>query len=403
MTIFETMQVAFEGISANKTRSILTALGVIIGVAAVIAMLAIGNGAKQQTEELMERIGTNVISVFPGRQSGRVSGGFGSAQILKPDDLDYILANCPAVLAVAPEVSSNSQVKFANQNTNTSVLGTTPDYLIMRNYSVERGRTFYAEDVTEFAQVALLGPTTVTNLFGEANPIGETIKIRGRNYEVIGVLKSKGAGSGWSDPDDQIIIPYTTAMRKLAGTRYIRSINVQAKSYELLNDAQTQVDSALREKHDLDAESESIRIMNPSEFMASMEQSNKTFTMLLASIASISLIVGGIGIMNIMLVSVTERTREIGIRMALGARRRDVLLQFLIESLILSLIGGLIGVMLGFLAAYLVNKFSDFQSLVVMSSVFMSFGFAAIVGVVFGISPAYKASKLDPIDALRYE
>jgi ABC-type antimicrobial peptide transport system permease subunit len=405
MSLMESIAVAFESLAANKMRTLLTMLGVIIGVSAVITMLALAKGASEKMMSNIQQMGTNVLIIRSGQsRTGAVMGGFGSSQTLTLKDVDAISKSCESIEKTAPEVSSNAQVKYKNQNTSTSILGTTPDYLGIRNYKVQDGRFFSDSDVKSSRKVAVLGPTVVTNLFGEVTPIGKMVTIKGIPFQVIGITAVKGTAGSFGDPDDQIFIPVTTAMRRVFGLQYVRSISAQATKMELMNQAVIEIGDVLRKSHRLapDAEDD-FDIRNQADIMAMADQAASIFTMLLGGIASVSLLVGGIGIMNIMLVSVTERTREIGIRMALGARRRDIQFQFLVESLVLSLLGGTVGTLLGMLAAFIISKISGWSTTVSPASVTLAFGFSAFVGIFFGSFPARKASKLDPIEALRWE
>lgn len=404
MNLRESIEVAIEGLAANKMRAVLTMLGVIIGVGAVIAMLAIAQGAKEQTMQHIQSMGTNVLMVMAGQsRQGPVMGGLGSVQALTLADCEVIQAKCPSVVAVAPEVRQSMQVKYKDINTNTTIFGTSPDYPSVRNYKLQEGRWFLTREMRGSQKVAVIGPTTATNLFGEVSPVGKTINIGGSGFKIVGLTAPKGTG-GFGDPDDQIFIPVTTAMRRMFGVDYIRNISVQSKSMALMNQANNEIAEVLRKRHRIrDGEEDDFRIFNQADIMEMAEQTSQIFTLLLAGIASVSLLVGGIGIMNIMLVSVTERTREIGIRKAMGARRQDILLQFLIESLVLSLMGGSIGVLFGLGGSALVGVLTGWSISVSLQSVLLSFSFAAIVGIFFGLYPARQASFLSPIDALRYE
>ncbi len=404
MNLRESIFVALEGLAANKLRALLTMLGVIIGVGSVITMLSIAQGAREQIMQRIQQMGTNVLIVMPGQaRRGAVMGGFGSTQSLTLSDAEAIPAKCPSVKRAAPEVRQNMQVKYGNQNTNTTIFGTSSDYTSVRDYTVEDGRFFNTQEAMGNKKVAVIGPTTAENLFEGQPAVGKSILIRGIRFKIIGMTKSKGA-SGFQDPDDMIFIPVTTAMRRVFGVQNIRGISVQARSMALMDQATLEVTEVLRKRHKIpDGQDDDFRIANQAEFMEMANESNKTFTWLLAGIASVSLLVGGIGIMNIMLVSVTERTREIGIRKALGATRHDIMTQFLIESLVLSLLGGLVGILLGLGGSKMVGNMLQTDTVVSLKAIMLSFSFAAIVGIFFGIYPAQQASRLDPIEALRYE
>lgn len=404
MNITECIRVALEGLSANKVRSGLTMLGVIIGVAAVIAMIAIGQGASRSTMQMIQSMGTNVLTVISGQaRSGMVRAGMGSIQTLTLDDADAIKKNCPAIIGVAPELRMQAQVKYKNMNTTTAIMGTTPEYLGIRNFRIADGRMFTEKDVKTMQRVGIIGPTAAYNLFRQSSPIKKIVRINGINFRIVGVTAAKGA-SGPMDTDDQIIVPVTTAQKRVFGIDFLRAISVQARSAEHMKDALVQVETLLRKRHKIGPAGESdFMIRSQAEFMETAQQASKTFTMLLAGIATVSLLVGGIGIMNIMLVSVTERTREIGIRKAVGAKGRDIMMQFLIESMVLSLVGGVVGVILGQLGANILARLAGWPVVVSLPSVLLAFGFAAAVGIFFGIYPARQASLLKPIDALRYE
>lgn len=404
MNLSECIRVALDGLSANKVRSALTMLGVIIGVGAVIAMIAIGQGAREQTMNAIQSMGTNVLAVMSGQsRTGAVRGGMGSVQTLTYDDALAIEKGCPAIIKVSPELRMNATVKYMRMNTNTTILGTSPDYPSIRNFQVEKGRFFTNVDVQSIRRVGVIGPTAAQNLFGQSSPLNKVVRINGINCKIIGVMKAKGS-SGFSDQDDQIFLPITTAMRRVFGVDFLRSISCQARTMNQMEEASAQIEALLRKRHKIGAASQSdFMVRNQVEFMETADQTSGTFTMLLAGIAAVSLLVGGIGIMNIMLVSVTERTREIGIRKAVGARSRDILLQFLIEAVVLSLLGGFIGILFGVGAAELLAKTAGWSVSISIPIIFLAFGFAAGVGVFFGIYPARKASALRPIDALRYE
>ncbi len=403
MLFWTILKVALKSLLANKLRSFLAVLGIIIGVGAVIAMLAIGAGARRQILDRISSMGTNLLIVRPGQ---RGTGGVmsGTQQNLTLEDAQAIAAEIPEVKAVAPVVSGNAQAKYFNKNTRTSVLGTSITYFPARNFEIDKGRIFTEGEAERSARVAVIGSSTATDLFGEGNdPIGEIIKVKGLTFRVIGVMKSKG-DQGWFNPDDQIIIPYTTAMRQLLGVDYLREINIHVSEKANLDDVQAKVTKLLKRRHRTpEGMPEDFSIRNQAEFIATATSVSRTFTILLGAVAGISLFVGGIGIMNIMLVTVTERTREIGIRKAIGAKRRDVLRQFLFESIVMSGLGGMLGVAAGIGAAKIIGKVTQFSTFIELWSILMALGFAVAVGVFFGWYPARRAAVLDPIEALRYE
>lgn len=403
-----TFKIALRSLRVNKMRSVLTSLGIIIGVSAVIIMLSVGEGAKGKISKDISSMGSNLLMVMSGSStSGGVRMGGGTQPTLRMKDSDAILKNCPSVLDVAPLVSGVEQIVFSNQNWSTSVYGITPSYMSVNLWEVEQGREITDEDLKNSTKVALLGSTVITNLFGDLDPVGKTIRLGGMPFKVIGILKSKGQSGMGQDNDDRILVPITTAQKKLFGSEFpgmIKFINVQAKSEDVLDSAQEEITALLRERHNIGRnEDDDFTIRNFTQMLETVKSAVMTMTLLLGSIASVSLLVGGIGIMNIMLVSVTERTKEIGIRMAIGAKSSDIRLQFLIEALLLSLVGGFIGVLIGVGISKLIQLISDWNILVTPLSIFLSFGFSALVGVGFGFYPAYKASLLNPIDALRYE
>jgi putative ABC transport system permease protein len=397
-----TIKVALKSLFANKLRSFLAVLGIIIGVGAVIAMLAIGNGAQKQIVDRLQAMGTDLLMVRPGaRGSGGVNTG--TRINLKVEDCEAILAEVQGIRALAPVVQGRAQAKYFENNTSTTVLGTSDSYLSIRNFKIGKGRGFASGESEQLARVAIIGATTAENLLGQDEPIGATIKLDGINFKIIGVLEAKG-DQGWFNPDDQVIVPYATAMQQLLGRDYLSEIDIQGKPGEDLTKVQNSLTDLLRRRHRLQEDQENdFSISNQAEMMATMSAVTQTLKMLLGSVASISLIVGGIGIMNIMLVTVTERTREIGIRKAIGARDRDILQQFLIEAIVMSCVGGLIGVASGLGVAALVGTFTTFVTEVQPSSVFMAMGFASAIGVFFGYYPARRAAFLHPIEALRYE
>ncbi|MBI3946067.1 MAG: ABC transporter permease [Armatimonadetes bacterium] len=405
MSVWESIRVALTGLAANKLRSALTMLGVIIGVAAVIAMIAIAQGAREQTMERIQSFGTNTLTIQSGqaRGAGGARGGFGSSQVLTPEDAEAIEKLGTPIKNVTPETRNSAQVKFGNENTNVSITGCAASYPEVRNYKIQRGRFFNDDEVKGMRRVCVVGPVTAENLFGIRNPVGKVIRITGNGFRVLGVTAEKGA-SGWSNPDDAIFVPYTTAMRRLFGENHVRAINVQVTALDRSELATRRVEQLLRRRHKLGARSENdFRIFTQAEMVEAAEETSRTFTMLLAGIASVSLMVGGIGIMNIMLVSVTERTREIGIRKALGARRRDILSQFLIEAVVLSVTGGLVGIGLGVGGSLLLAQTAGWQASIAPHAIILAFGFSGAVGIFFGIYPAHKAAGLNPIEALRYE
>ncbi len=403
-----TMKIAINSLKVNKLRSALTSLGIIIGVSAVIIMLAIGTGASKKVQENMESMGSNILTIRSASiKTGGVSMGMGSRPSLTLKDAAAIQKTIDGVEAVAPVSNETKQIMYGNQNWSTTVYGTTPSYLYIKNYDVESGRSFTREDVKNSAKVALIGSTVATELFGDVNPVNKSLRIGNVPFKVLGVLKTKGS-TGPFDEDDLIFIPITTAQKKLFGVVFpgtVKMIVVKGNNADSLNDVEKEVENLLIFRHNIGKnQTNDFEIRNSAEFQERMKSTVKTFAILLASIASVSLLVGGIGIMNIMLVSVTERTKEIGIRMAIGARASDIRWQFLIESFMLSMIGGLIGVATGILGAKAVEFFSDGMSVSIsLFSIFLSLGFSGLVGIGFGYYPAYKASLLNPIDALRYE
>jgi putative ABC transport system permease protein len=402
MLFWMIVKVAFKSLLANKLRSVLAMLGIIIGVAAVIAMLAIGTGAKQQVLDRISSMGTNLLIVRPSPRG--TAGVISGTQLnLTDEDGRAILEKIDHIHSLAPVVGRNFQIKFLNQNTNTQVLGTTPTYLSIRDFDIDTGKMFSDFDVDHWNRVAVLGPVTASNLFGFSDPIGQTIKINGINFRVTGVLKSKG-DQGWFNPDDQVIVPYTVDMHVLMGVTYLREIDVQCAVGADLDAVQDDILALMRQRHKtIPGLPDDVMIQNQAQFIEAFSAAATTFTVLLGTVGGISLLVGGIGIMNIMLVTVTERTREIGIRKAIGAREFDILSQFLIEAVLMSGVGGLVGMGLGIGAANLVGRVSPFPTIVRFYSIVMALVFSAAVGIFFGFYPATRAAKLDPIEALRYE
>ena len=402
MLIWDLFKMALRSLIANKLRTFLTTLGIIIGVASVISMIAIGEGAKKQTLSAISKFGTNIITVKPGRKKTRhVSRDRVVTLIL--EDAMAIETSVPLITGVAAQVYKSAQLKFANKNTNTTVRGTGKDYGRLANFVIDRGRYFNADEIRTSRQVAVLGATVVKNLFEDTQPIGKTVKVDGKNYLTIGIMEAKGALS-WYDPDDQIFIPVTTAQKRLFGMAYVQSIDVQAANIEDLEFIKDDIDRLLRLRHNMrEGEESDFHVQNSSQWLRSWGDAAKTFTYLLGGIAAISLMVGGIGIMNIMLVSVTERTREIGIRKAIGAKKREIMEQFLIESVLMSFLGGGIGILLGLVISKVVSQMGGWDTVVSLESILLAFGFSVAIGIFFGYYPANKAANLNPIDALRYE
>ncbi|OGD18322.1 MAG: multidrug ABC transporter substrate-binding protein [Candidatus Aminicenantes bacterium RBG_16_63_16] len=408
MNILRTTRVALRALARNKMRSFLTALGIIIGVGAVISMVSIGEGARQGVEDRFNSMGTNLLFVSPGsRNRGGVHTGSGGWQTLKAEDAIAIEQQCSAVKYTSPSSNTRAQVVYGNKNWNTSVQGTGARYPEVRNWEVEEGTYFDESQERAAAKVAVLGSEVKKNLFEDEDPIGKIIRIKNIPFRIIGILKSKGESGGWFNRDDMIAVPYTTVMKRLTNQDYISSIDISAVSASQTKEAQTQIEELMRIRHKIMPGSEDdFQVRNMSEIAEGAAQATQIMTILLGSIASISLLVGGIGIMNIMLVSVTERIREIGIRMAVGAKQKDILLQFLTEAIVLSVMGGLIGVFFGVGLSKLVRYisiFSTFKTQVSANAILLAFLFSASVGIFFGFYPARKASRLDPIDALRYE
>jgi putative ABC transport system permease protein len=392
----------------NKMRSALTMLGIIIGVSAVIAMIAVGSGAKQRISDQIASMGSNLLIVLSGSStSGGLRFGSGTVPTLTADDAKAILSEIPSVKYVAPTLGGGAQVVFGNQNWSTIINGTTPEALEIRDWPIAEGRTFTQQDLDGATKVCILGKTVVDNLFGGIDPIGQIIRIKMVPFTVIGVLASKGQSTQGQDQDDTIVVPLTTAQKKLFGMQFpgmVRLILVQATAPEVMKDVENQINDLLRQRHHIQPKQDNdFSVRNLTEIMSAAEQSASVMSLLLGAIASISLIVGGIGIMNIMLVSVTERTREIGIRIAVGAKGRDILLQFLIESLVLSLIGGTVGIGIGVAGTLVLSKFTQWPTLFSVEAILLAFLFSGSVGVFFGFYPARKASLLNPIEALHYE
>jgi putative ABC transport system permease protein len=386
-------------------RSTLTALGIIIGVASVVAMVAVGNGAQARIESQVAALGQNLLSVFAGsRRSGGVNTGLGSASTMTLADADAIAREVPDVVAVSPEVSTTAQAIANGRNWSTTIVGESPDYLKIRDWKLGSGSIFTEREVRSAAKVAVIGSKTANELFGPLNPVGQSVRIKNIPFIIIGRLEGKGAGMGGQNQDDRILIPYTTAMKRITGDKYLRSINLQIARSDRMEIAQQQITSLLRQRHRLiEGHDDDFNIFNQKEIADTVNSISKVITLLLGSIAGISLFVGGIGIMNIMLVSVTERTREIGTRIAVGAQPGDIRLQFLIEAITLSLLGGLIGVLCGLGASRVVGMVADFKAVVSTGSIFLAFGVSSVIGIFFGFYPAHKAAALDPIVALRYE
>jgi len=392
-------------LSRNKLRSGLTALGIIIGVASVIAMVAVGNGARIRIQSQVAALGQNLLTIFAGSsRSGGVNAGAGSASVITLADVQAIVREVTDVVAISPEVSTPAQAIANGRNWSTSIVGESPDYLIIRDWKLAAGRMFTEREVRAAARIALIGSETATELFGPLAPLGQTVRIKNIPFVITGVLMSKGAGMGGQNQDDRIIVPYTTVMKRLTGDRYLRSVNVQIGSAERMEAAQQQITSLLRQRHRLAADrSDDFSIFNQKEIADTASSITTVITLLLGAIAGISLLVGGIGIMNIMLVSVTERTREIGIRIAVGARASAIKMQFLIEAITLSIFGGCVGVIAGIGTSKLISFTGNFKPVVSGGSILLAFGVSVAIGIFFGFYPATRAAALDPIDALRYE
>ena len=405
MKFSSTWMIALRALRRNLMRSGLTMLGIIIGVAAVIAMVAIGTGAKEQVASSIAQIGQNTVLVMSGAGSrGGVRGGWGSSPTLTRQDYEAIRKEIPGVIRATPDVRKNAQVMAGNQNVNTTINGAGEDFVDIRAWEFLEGGNFLAADVKAATKVAILGQTVATNLFGDASPVGQIVRIQNAPYTVVGLLKPKGMNMMGMDQDDTVLVPWSSAMVRLTGTDSFRAITVQVEGAGQVEAVMEDIRTLLRQRHRIrDGAEDDFQVRSQQEIMEMATSTAKTMTLLLAAIAGVSLLVGGIGIMNIMLVSVTERTREIGVRMAVGARGGDILLQFLVEAVVLSVGGGLIGIGLGVGIAQIVSAKLGWNTLVSADSVALAFAFSAAIGIFFGFYPARKAAGLDPIEALRYE
>lgn len=406
MTIQDTLHETYSALSANKVRSGLTMLGIVIGISSVIAMVSIGQGAQTSIKASIESIGSNLIMVYPGAQrapGAQVSTGRGQARTLVMADATAIKEEIPLAKEVAPELSGRYQVTSKGKNTNTSIVGVTSTYTAVRNLEVEEGSFITDQNIRGIAKVAVIGPTAKTDLFGDVDPIGQVIRIKNIEFKVIGVTKAKG-GTGFGSQDDMIFIPLSSAQKFLAGDDYVSTISVQANDPDGLTELQQSITSLLLERHNIkDPTAADFSTFNQADIVATASSVTSTFTILLGAVAGISLVVGGIGIMNMMLTTVTERTREIGLRKAIGAKAKDINRQFLVEAVALTFIGGLVGIMLGWSVSFGVSYFGILKTTVSFSSIVLAFGVSTAIGIVFGYYPARRASRLNPIEALRYE
>jgi len=405
MRFYEILRIAFDALLRNKMRSLLTMLGIIIGVGAVIAMVAIGQGAQVSIEAQISSLGSNILIVFPGSMTrSGVMGGAGTGTTLTEEDQQAVKEQCPAVAYVSPQVRMGAQIVYGDNNWSTSVQGGTVDFFAIRDWRLDKGDFFSEQDVRAATKVCLIGQTIVQQLFQNTDPVGQTIRIRNIPIRIIGTLQSKGQNAMGQDQDDLIIVPYTTLQKRLMGQTRSFGFLASAVSKAQIPTAQQQITDLLRMRHKLGVSDDNdFTIRTQTEIADAQSATTQIMTTLLASIASVSLIVGGIGIMNIMLVSVTERTREIGIRMSIGARKRDILTQFLMEAIVMSLLGGIIGITLGVVGSSIISKIAGWPTFVTANSILLAVFFSMAVGVFFGFYPARKASSLHPIDALRYE
>ncbi|MBI3335024.1 MAG: ABC transporter permease [Candidatus Portnoybacteria bacterium] len=405
MKIQDIFQETYTALSANKARSGLTILGIVIGIGSVIAMVSIGQGASGQIQSSIEGLGSNLLTVLPGVvQPGRgiVSSGRGSAQTLKNEDIE-VLKQIIGVAYVSPELQRRFQItSTGGSNTNSTIIGVMPEYQQVRNVSPERGSFIAENQLRGMGRVAVLGPTVAKDLFTDSDPVGKTIRINKVNFKVIGVLQTKGSG-GFFNPDDTVFVPLTTMQKILAGADFLSTIAISVQEKDLMPQIQENAAAALAAKHRVDPQSPDFSIVSQADILGTLTQVTNTFTIFLAAVAGISLIVGGIGIMNMMLTTVTERTREIGLRKAIGAKKKDISMQFLTEAVMLTFLGGVAGVALGWILSILVSRFAGIATSVSLSTILLAFGVSAAIGIIFGYYPARRAASLNPIEALRYE